>query len=131
LAFAQTESLCKRLDKPQVKRLDNNVYVRRGDASVPLIYWSPAPDANCLTSFASPEDLHKAHPEFSANSQNFVNYKGPLFASSALKNYQLLQGFEASKAGVELPSEIIKLFGLSQKKAAFIGAYPPVGEVVP
>ncbi len=126
LAFSQPPFLCERLNKPQVKQLDYNVYVRRSNTSVPLIFWSPAPDPNCRLSFESPEGLRKMYPEFSANSRNFVNFHGPLFKSPELGNYQLLQAFPASKAAAHLPSEISKLLDLSKKDARFIGAYPPL-----
>jgi hypothetical protein len=127
--------MCKQLNKPQVKRLDYNVFVQRGDKAFErLILWSPAQDPGCQAAFGSPEGFHKMNAEFSANSRNFVNYKGPLFKSPELDNYQLLQAFPASKAATQLPSEISKLLGSSQKKflglfpqtdAPFIGACPP------
>jgi hypothetical protein len=126
LVFWQPAFLCSRLNKPQVKQLDYNVFVRRGDKTAGgLIWWSPAPDSDCQAVFDSPEQLHKMNPEFSANCRNFANYDGPLFKSAELGNYELLQAFEGSKPAAPLPQEISKLLGLSQKDAGFIGAYPP------
>jgi parallel beta-helix repeat protein len=126
LAFAQPPVLCKLLSKPQVKQLDYNVFVRRGEKVFgELILWSPAPKTKCQEAFESPEDMHKAYPEFLTNSRNFVNYDGPLFKNSSKGDYHLLQAFEASGAAAKLPSEISKLLGLSQAEAPFIGAYPP------
>ncbi|MGD0572689.1 MAG: right-handed parallel beta-helix repeat-containing protein [Sedimentisphaerales bacterium] len=125
LAFWQPAALCERLNKPQVKQLDNNVFVRRGDKTHGgLILWSPAPGANCQVSLDSPDGLHKMNPEFSANSRNFSNYSGPLFKSAEQGNYQLLQAFAGSKAAARLPSEISKLLDLSETDVPFIGAYP-------
>jgi parallel beta-helix repeat protein len=126
LAFSQPPVLCKLLNKPQVKQLDNNVFVRRGDAYGDQILWSPAPNTRCQEPFASPEDMHKAYPEFSANSRNFVNYAGPLFKNPKQGDYHLLKTFEGSGAATKLPSEIGKLLGLSQTNAPFIGAYQPI-----
>jgi parallel beta-helix repeat protein len=127
LVFWQMPSLCERLNKPQIKKLNNNVYVQRSEKGSPrMIYWSPAQDSNCQIFFDSPLALNKMYPEFEADSQNFVNYNGPLFKSPELGNYQLLQAFGGSKAGAKLPSEISKLLDLSKKDVRFIGAYPPL-----
>jgi len=127
LVFWQMPSLCERLNKPQIKNLDNNAYVQRAEKGSPrMIYWSPAPDSNCQIFFDSPQALNKMYPDFSANSQNLVNYKGPLFKSSELGNYELLQAFDTSKTAARIPSEIGKLLGLSETDAPFIGAYPPI-----
>jgi parallel beta-helix repeat protein len=121
----QMSSLCERLDKPMMKKLDYNVYVRDTDkTSEPLIYWSPAMNENCQLSFESPKELNNQYPEFSANSKYFTNYKGPLFRSRELHNYQLLQGFPGSKAASDLPDEVRKLLGYPKKGARFVGAYP-------
>jgi hypothetical protein len=127
LVFWQPAFLCNRLNKPQVKQLDYNVFVRRGNKPAGgSILWSPAPDSDCQAVFDSPEQLNKMNPEFSANSRNFANYDGPLFKSAELGNYELLQAFEGSKPAAPLPPEISKLLSLSQKDAKFIGAYPPL-----
>jgi hypothetical protein len=126
LVFWQPKNLCERLNKPQVKQFDYNVFVRRGDRAEPLILWSPAADVNCQTRFQSPEALQKANPEFSAHSRYFANYYGPLFKGSELGNYQLLQAFPASEAATLLPDDIRYLIGLPKKYTPFIGAFPPI-----
>lgn len=127
LAFWQPRTLCERLNKPQVKRLDNNVYVRaEGTASEPLILWSPSRSDNCQVSLSSPAKLHDLHPEFSANSRYFADYDGPLFKDAKSGDYHLLKLFGGSKNGTQLPAEINKLLGPGEKNGAvFIGAYPP------
>ncbi len=122
----QTSNLCEQLDKPMMNKLDYNVYVRDTDkTSRPLMYWSPAMNENCQLSFESPKDLHDLYPEFSAGSQYFANYDGPLFRSQELGNYQLLEGFSGSRAATDLPAEIRKLLGYTKKGSRFVGAYPP------
>ncbi len=122
----QPASLCERLNKPQVKQLDYNVYVRGGDKVEPLILWGPAADVNCQAKFESPEGLNKLHPEFAAHSKYFANYSGPLFKSPELDNYQLLQGFPGCREATSLPAEISELLGRSKKDVRFTGAYPPI-----
>jgi parallel beta-helix repeat protein len=120
----QPASLCERVNKPQLIQLDYNVYVRDSDTVAnPLILWSPARNNNCQLLFGSPAELQELHPEFSAHSLYFPYYNGPLFKSSDLGNYQLLQTFPGSNAATPLPPEINKLLGLSRK---FVGAYPPI-----
>jgi hypothetical protein len=130
LAFSQTPSLCERLSKPQVKQLDYNAYVRRSKTEPsPLIFWSPAGGSRCQVPVASPEDLHKLHPEFCAHSSYFADYSGPLFKSAepgSYHNYQLLQAFAGSKTAAPLPSEISKLMGQPKTDEPFVGAYPPL-----
>lgn len=122
----QTSNLCERLDKPMMKKLDYNVYVRdTNKTSRPLIYWSPAMNENCQLSFESPEELNKQYPEFSTSSKYFVNYDGPLFMSHKLRNYQLIKGFPGSSAASVLPVEVRKLLGYPKKGTRFVGAYPP------
>jgi len=121
----QKDNLCERLTKPQLRKLDYNVYVRSGETTEPLILWSPVPmDVNCQRDLASLDGLRELHPEFSEHSKYFTGYDGPLFKSSELGNYQLLKEFPGCEAGTTLPSEIGKLLGLEKKEGRFVGAYP-------
>jgi hypothetical protein len=122
LAFWQPDMLCKRLNKPQVKQLDYDVFVQQGPPNDRLIQWSPSPEANCQARFASPEDLHKAVPEFAANCKSFTDYNGPLFKDAERGNYQLLKTFPAAKKAAELSPEISRTLGLTQEK--FLGIFP-------
>jgi hypothetical protein len=122
LVFWQPPMLCERLNKPQVKQLDYDVFVQQGQPNERLIQWSPSPEFNCQANYASPEDLHKAVPEFAANSRNFTDYHGPLFKDAEQGNYRLLEAFPAAKTAAQLPHEIS---GLLETKAKFVGAYEP------
>jgi len=122
----QTPDLCKKLNKPQLDKLDYNVYVRTpGNKSHPLILWSPAKNKDCYKEIEVLSDLHKLHPEFSGNSKNLVNYDGPLFKSWKLGNFELLNEFPSSKVGAKLPDEIRELLGISEGDVPFVGAFPP------
>ncbi|MDZ7288771.1 MAG: right-handed parallel beta-helix repeat-containing protein [candidate division KSB1 bacterium] len=123
----QPASLCERLNKPQLKQLDYNVYVRGADkTSYPLILWSPAANENCQVGFESFENLRRLYPEFAANCRYYANYDGPLFKGMELGNYQLSPDFPGAKAGMQLPAGISKLLGPSQKVGRYVGAYPPM-----
>ncbi len=123
----QPAGLCEKVNNSQLKQLDYNIYVRSSNTSDnPIILWSPVKNENCRLTFNSLAGLQKLHPEFSANSRYFTDYNGPLFKSSELGNYQLLQAFPGSTAATRFPDEIMKLLGLSKKDDRFIGAYPPL-----
>jgi hypothetical protein len=127
LALSQTDTLCEQLNQPQVKQMDYNVYVRRSKAEEPLILWSPADDNDCQVELQSPEDLHKLHSEFAANSKYFVDYSGPLFKNSGTGDYRLLEDFAVARTATEIPSEVSKLLGLKpdEPRQVGVGAYPP------
>jgi len=121
----QPASLCEKVNNPQLNQLDYNMYVRGLNTSTnPLIWWSPVQNNDCKISFNSLEGLQKLHPEFSTNSRYFPDYNGPLFKSSELGNYQLLQNFPGSNSATQLPAEINKLIG--SKSRPYIGAYMPL-----
>ena len=123
----QPESICDKINNSQLKELDHNIYVRiSGNTPDSLIYWSPAKNNNCQITLNSPEALHKLHPEFASQSKYFPNYQGPLFKSSELNNFQLLQNFPAATSGIQLPDNIGKLLSHYEKGEHYIGAYPPI-----
>jgi hypothetical protein len=123
----QPASLCEKLDKPQLKQLDYNAYVRGAEkTSYPLVLWSPVSNEKCQTGFESLEELRKLYPEFSANSRYFAGYNGPLFKGTELGNYQLLPAFSGAKSAMPLPAQISKLLGPAKKDGRYVGAYPPM-----
>jgi hypothetical protein len=125
LRFTQTMVLCGKLTRPQVKQLDDNVYVRIGNASAkPLILWSPTDSDNCLTEFKSLDGLRQLHPEFEAHSQYLNNYYGSVFQSPELGNYELAQAFSEPEPTDSLPDGVRQLLGWSKADARTPGAYP-------
>jgi parallel beta-helix repeat protein len=127
LAFSQIGPPCEQLNQPQVKQMDYNVYVRRSKSDEPLILWSPAQEGDCQAGFATPEELHKLHPQFAANSKYFVEYSGPLFKNAESDDYRLLRAFAGARTATEIPSEVRKLLGLKLDER-FVGAYPPAAD---
>jgi parallel beta-helix repeat protein len=125
LQFMQAKVLCGRLTRPQVKQLDDNVYVRSGGVeTAPLIVWSPAEGDNCTNEFKSLDGLQKLHPEFEAHSQYLDNYYGSIFKSPELGNYELLRTFPGPGSADSLPAEIRQLLDWSKQNARTPGAYP-------
>ncbi|RPI05397.1 MAG: right-handed parallel beta-helix repeat-containing protein [Ignavibacteriae bacterium] len=123
----QPPALCNQLSHALLKHMDYNVYIRNAEkASSPLMWWSPAPNAECQAGIDSLENLRKLYPEFSANSRIFINYDGPLFKSRELGNYQIVHTFPGSTLGMPLPANISTLLGQSIKNGRYVGAYPPL-----
>ncbi len=121
----QTASLCGKLKKPQLDKLDNNVYVRSpGSKTDLLMYWSPFKNKECIGEFNSLSELHKLHKEFATDSKYLVNYESPLFKNWKLGNFELLKGFPGSGVATKLPDKIKELLELPEGDTAFIGAYP-------
>ena len=107
----QTPSLCDQLSKPMLEKLDHNIYVRKSnDSKYPIILWSPASDNNCQSGFKSIDELKKIYPSFSQGSYSYLNYNGPLFKSSDLNNYELLNTFPGLNSGSEIPKDVSRLF---------------------
>jgi parallel beta-helix repeat protein len=119
----QPATICDKINDSQLKELDYNVYVRATSGDYPLIWWSPVQNEKCRMSFNSLEGIQKLHPEFASHSKYFPDYTGPLFKSTELGNYELLQAFPGSESGTKLPVEVSKLLGQIKQ---FVGAYPPI-----
>jgi parallel beta-helix repeat protein len=125
LSVWQRAVLCGRVETQQLKKLDNNVYVRSYDSeAAPLILWSPTENEDCRTYLNSLGDLRELCPEFAENSIEFNNYEGPLFKSLGLSNLQLLPEFKGSKAAGPLPAKIKRILYRENIETPYIGAYP-------
>jgi parallel beta-helix repeat protein len=126
LHFEQTASLRDRLTQPQVKQLDYNVFVRRGDvAPKTLIVWSPVATENSLVELDSLAAFQKLQPQFLVHGREFVGYRGPLFKGRELGHYELLRAFPASGESAPLPEKIRELLGWPKDAPTFPGAYAP------
>ncbi|MBN2369168.1 MAG: right-handed parallel beta-helix repeat-containing protein [Vicinamibacteria bacterium] len=123
--FVQRESLCARLTRPQVTRLDDNVYVRLGEAtSRALMEWSPVAGEKCLLALDSLEGLNKLHPDFEARGRYLNGYHGSLFKSMELGNYEPITDLSAPSAADPLPGEVRRLLGWQEQDPRGPGAYP-------
>ena len=123
LQFGQTNVLCGKLTRPQVARLDGNVYVRGGDnGDRSLIVWSPADGENCTVEFKSPAELNRVHPEFEAHSRSLENYTGSVFKSPELKNFALAND-SAGEVTDTLPATVQNLLGWPERHSRPPGAF--------
>jgi hypothetical protein len=125
LRFDQAKGLCGKLTQPQVKQLDDNVFVRAGDYdSAPLMVWSPAEGENCQVGLNSPAELHALHPEFATRGKVFDHVRRPLFTSAALSRYEPTAALSASVWAIPLPADVLKLLGWPGGDVRLPGAYP-------
>jgi hypothetical protein len=116
----QREALCDDLKELTISQLNNNVYVKENSVQ-PLIWFHQSLNGNCKTAFDSPTELHKVLPSYSANSTSLINYTGPLFKGSHVKNYKILKNFSSGTMAAGLPKYIKKY-----RSKATIGAYVPI-----
>ncbi|MBX3009719.1 MAG: right-handed parallel beta-helix repeat-containing protein [Melioribacteraceae bacterium] len=120
----QPAALCEKVNNSQLEQLDFNIYIREGEKyTAPLILWSPAMNNLCQLGINSLDELKKLYPSFSLNSKYLPAYRGPLFKSSYLNNYEPLEKFSEAYKAQNLPANINKLINRSKP---YIGAYPPV-----
>jgi hypothetical protein len=120
----QPSNMCQRLNKPMLKALDHNLYIRRLNTSnAPVMLWSPAGNERCQAVIHSPEEITEMVPDFSQNSKYLQNYSEPVFVNAENRDFHMLKEFAYKNKGASLPDEVIKAMGLNDKKAAFIGAF--------
>ncbi|HTX19006.1 MAG TPA: right-handed parallel beta-helix repeat-containing protein [Bacteroidota bacterium] len=122
----QPSSLCDRLPNPQLRELDNEVFVRaRTNPSYPVILWSPAHNDKCQIGIDSLGTLRNIFPGSLRNSTYLAGYGSAVFKSADLGNYQLLDGTPGSTSGAVIPAEIRKAMGQSGKASRHVGALAP------
>jgi len=124
LRVEQSKALNGKLTRPQLTALDDNVFVRRGDAEPgPLIVWSPADGQDGTVELATPEALHSLHPEFAAHGQYFAGFRGAILQGQALQQYELLRGSPVRPVTDSLPDTVRDLLGWPAQAELLPGAY--------
>jgi parallel beta-helix repeat protein len=126
LQFEQPRSLCAKLQRPQAKEVDGNVYARATapDAATapPLIVWGPAASDSCVSTLGSLDEFRKLAPAFEASGQQLDRTPRSIFKGSDLDRYELLQAFLGTRE--TLPANVRKLLHWSEEEAQSPGAYP-------
>jgi hypothetical protein len=124
LRLEQPKALCEKLQHPQVRELDANVYVRASVAAGPLIVWSPAATDSCLAPHDSLDAFRKAVPTFEAHARYVDAPPGSVFKGPDLRRYELLKALPGTPPAVSLPVDVRKLLGWTEAQSRTPGAYP-------
>jgi Right handed beta helix region len=125
LRFEQPKALCDRLARPQIQKLDGNVYVRPPgtDPRRALLTWSPAKTDTCVAELASLEALRELVPGFESQGRFLERPPESIFKGPDLRRYELLRAALPAAAKV-VPAELRKLLGWSDREGRPAGAYP-------
>lgn len=120
----QQENLYRNNYKPQLEKIENNVFVNGTTGNVtPTVFWTRAGNKESEGSFFKIADLRNLYSEFSTTN---TQYAAPMvFQSVELKNFETTKGFPGHKDAQVLTPEVQKLMQLSGKNLKFVGAYPP------
>ena len=122
LRFVQPPALCGRLTRPQAATLDANLYVRQGPASQPLILWSPATGETCQRGIDTLAEIQAHTPAFERNGHALADYRGALFRSPELRNFELAELPPGVRTVDSVPAAIRRLLGWNE--ASVPGAFP-------
>ncbi len=118
----QPAVLCEKLSETPLKQFDNNVFVKQNDNYKTLAFWSPSKAENCQSEIKTIDEL-KNISGAATNSQYLEGKHLPLFKSTVIKNYQLLDEFPGRTATTETPANVKKLMGIPADTKGFVGAY--------
>jgi hypothetical protein len=127
LRFEQPASLCAKLQRPQAKEINGNVYVRATvpDASpAPLAVWSPAAGDSCTSTVSSLDELRKVAPGSEVSGRHLNLTPRSIFKGPELNRYELLQAVPGTQGKEILPADVRKLLGWTEEDARTSGAYP-------
>lgn len=122
LRFVQPPALCGRLTRPQAATLDANLYIRQGAASQPLILWSPAPGETCQRGIDTLAEIRAVTPAFERNGHALADYRGAVFRSPELRNFELAELPPGVRTVDNVPAAIRRLLGWNE--ASVPGAFP-------
>lgn len=118
----QPAVLCEKLSETPLKQFDNNVLVKQNEAYKTLAFWSPSKVHNCQTEIKTLAELQQLSGA-AGKSQLLEGKHLPLFKSTVIKNYQLLNEFPVKATAAEIPANVKKLMGVPVDTKGFVGAY--------
>lgn len=125
LRFRQSPALAGKLTRPQVTRLDGNVYVRSDAAGpMPLLVWSPVQGGGGTAECKTLAEFQKLCPPFEAHSKVITSSLGALFKNPDLKRYELIQDLSLPASAAAMPDEVRHLLGRPKQDTFLPGAYP-------
>ena len=124
LRVTQNKAVCS-LTKPQMTRVDSNVYVRSADsAGKAMFVWSPADSENCLNEVASFDELRKQQPTMEVHGRYLDLLASWVFKSPELHNFYLLRPLTGTDKAEPLPAEALTLLGWKPQVGRPAGAFP-------
>ncbi len=119
----QPSVLCEKLNESPLKEFDHNVFVKdAGTNYKPLAYWSPFSNQKCQEEVKSLDELMKVSGA-AANSKYFDSRHLPLFKSTIIGNYKLMDEFPGKNVASEIPASVKELMGIPLDTKRFVGAY--------
>ena len=122
LGFMQRASLCGKLEHPQAKGVDGNVYIRSPFAAAfgtpaPLIAYAPAQGENCSETAASLAEFRKLEPAFERNGVEIDHSPRSVLKGPDLGNFELQRALPNAPARNFLPADVRALLGWSEAEA--------------
>jgi len=128
LQFVQYASLCGKLDRPQAKQVDGNVYIRSpfaaaSGATPPLVLDAPTLGENCSAKAASLAEFRKLEPAFEKDGVEIDQSPRSVFKGPDLGRFELQRAIPDAAAD-PLPADVRSLLGWTPAEAETPGAYP-------
>jgi parallel beta-helix repeat protein len=129
LEFAQKPPLCGKLEHPQAKEVDGNVYIRPpliagSGTPAPLIVDAPAAGENCSAKAASLAEFRKLEPAFEQNGVQIDQSPRSVLKGPDLGHFELQRAVANAPATDLLPADVRALLGWNEAEAKTPGAYP-------
>jgi hypothetical protein len=134
LGFIQKPTLCGKLEHPEAKEVDGNVYIRSPFAAAsgttpppttpPLIAYAPTAGENCSADAASLAEFRKLVPGFETNGVEIDQSPRSVLKGPDLKNFELQHAIANAPANDLLPADVRALLGWNEAEAKTPGAYP-------
>ena len=119
LRVEQAAATCGTVTRPELKKIDGNVYVRSAAIAAPLAIWAPAATPDCNAQLSSLAALRQAVPQAEVKGRQIDGTPHSLFKSPELMRYELRTPLAAT---IPTPPEVLKLLGW--KTGGAVGAYP-------
>ncbi len=129
LAFIQKPTLCGKLEHPQAKGVDGNVYIRSPFAAAfgttpALIAYAPAPGTNCSETAASLAEFRKLEPAFESHGVEIDQSPRSVLKGPDLGNFELQRAIPNAPASDLLPADVRALLGWNEAEGKTLGANP-------
>ncbi|VBB45662.1 conserved exported hypothetical protein [uncultured Paludibacter sp.] len=120
----QPDTLYQKNYKPQLEKIDNNVFARTSLCHItPTIFWTRATNKESSGEFLQIDNLRNLYGEFGENNHLYTDIT--IFKSVELKNFEPIKSFDGNKYSGIIPADIMKTMNIQKKNIKYVGAYPP------